>query len=100
MPCCTLRRLKPARTARSTGSAAALGTKHSCSPVRRAPGVWVPPLTVPVSSCRPTQPRPSPVPLFGLAGGLEIFRTTPDGYRREIEIIAQPNIPATQDALP
>jgi len=38
--------------------------------------------------------------LFGLAGGLEIFRTTPDGYRREIEIIAQPNIPATQDALP
>jgi len=39
-------------------------------------------------------------PLFGIAGGLEFFRTTLDGFLREVEIIAQPNLPATQDASP
>ncbi len=39
-------------------------------------------------------------PLFGIAGGLEFFRTTLDGYRKEVEIVAQPHLPATQDAVP
>jgi len=39
-------------------------------------------------------------PLFGIAGGLEFFRTTLDGFRKEVEIVAQPNLPATQDAVP
>jgi hypothetical protein len=39
-------------------------------------------------------------PLFGIAGGLEFFRTTLDGFRKEVEILAQPNLPTTQDASP
>ncbi len=39
-------------------------------------------------------------PLFGIAGGLEFFRTTLDGFRKEVELIAQPHLPATQDAVP
>jgi hypothetical protein len=39
-------------------------------------------------------------PLFGIAGGLEFFRTTLDGFRKEVEIIAQPHLPVTQDAVP
>jgi hypothetical protein len=39
-------------------------------------------------------------PLFGIAAGLEFFRTTLDGFRKEVELIAQPNLPATQDASP
>ncbi len=42
----------------------------------------------------------SRIPVFGIAGGLEFFRTTLDGFRREVEILAQPNLPATQDAVP
>lgn len=39
-------------------------------------------------------------PLFGIAGGLEFVRTTFDGYRKEVELLAQPHLPATQDAVP
>ena len=39
-------------------------------------------------------------PLFGIACGLEFFRTTMDGFRKEVELIAQSHLPATQDALP
>jgi len=39
-------------------------------------------------------------PLFGIAGGLEFFRTTLDGFRKEVELVAQPHLPATQDAVP
>ena len=38
--------------------------------------------------------------LFGVAGGLEYFRTTLDFERREIELIPQPTLPATTDAVP
>src|SRR5262249_51527122 len=39
-------------------------------------------------------------PLFGIAGGLEFVRTTMDGFRKEVTLVAQPYLPATQDALP
>jgi hypothetical protein len=39
-------------------------------------------------------------PLFRIAGGLEYFRTTLDGFRKEVEIVAQPHLPATQGAVP
>jgi hypothetical protein len=39
-------------------------------------------------------------PLFGFAGGLEFFRTTVDGFRHEVEMIAQPNLPSTQASAP
>ena len=39
-------------------------------------------------------------PLFGIAGGLEFFRTTMDGFRKEVTLVAQPHLPATQDAFP
>jgi hypothetical protein len=39
-------------------------------------------------------------PLFGIAGALEFFRTTLDGFRKQVELIAQPNLPTTQDAVP
>ncbi len=38
--------------------------------------------------------------LFGIAGGLEHFRTTLDLARREIEMVVQPSLPATQDPVP
>jgi hypothetical protein len=43
---------------------------------------------------------PLKFPLFGIAGGLEFFRTTLDGSRKEVEIVAQPHLPATQDGVP
>jgi hypothetical protein len=39
-------------------------------------------------------------PLFGIAGGLEFFRTTLDVFRREVELVAQPHLPATRDTSP
>jgi hypothetical protein len=39
-------------------------------------------------------------PLLGIAGGLEFFRTTLDGFRKEVELVAQPHLPATQGAVP
>lgn len=38
--------------------------------------------------------------LFGIAGGLEHFRTTLDVAAREIHLDTHPSLPATQDAVP
>jgi hypothetical protein len=38
-------------------------------------------------------------PLFGIAGGLQFFRTTLDGVR-ELELVPDPSLPVTQDAVP
>jgi hypothetical protein len=43
---------------------------------------------------------PMRFPLFGIAGGLEHFRTTLDVRAREIELLAQPSLPTTQDPVP
>ena len=39
-------------------------------------------------------------PLFGIAGGLEHFRTTLDVRSGEIELVAQPSLPVTQALTP
>jgi hypothetical protein len=38
--------------------------------------------------------------LLGIAGGLEFFRTILDVEQRQIELIANPSLPRTQDAVP
>jgi hypothetical protein len=38
--------------------------------------------------------------LFGIAGGLEHFRTTLDVVDRDIILVAKPTLPATQDPVP
>jgi hypothetical protein len=39
-------------------------------------------------------------PLFGIAGGLEHYRTTLDVPDRELIMIAKPSLPVTQDPIP
>jgi hypothetical protein len=38
--------------------------------------------------------------LFGIAGGLEHFRTTLDGGNHSLELVPLPSLPTTQDAVP
>lgn len=40
------------------------------------------------------------ISLFGIAGGIEHFRTTLDVARREIIMTPQASLPATQDTTP
>ena len=40
------------------------------------------------------------LPLLGIAGGLEYFRTTLVYARREVILEPEPNLPTTQDAVP
>ncbi len=40
------------------------------------------------------------LPLFGIAGGIEHFRSTVDVAAREVVMIPQPSLPATQDTFP
>ncbi|MCC6420129.1 MAG: hypothetical protein IT429_17985 [Gemmataceae bacterium] len=40
------------------------------------------------------------LPLFGIAGGMEHFRTTVDGSTWEIVMEPLPSLPATQDSVP
>ena len=45
-------------------------------------------------------PLTSKYGLFGIAGGLEYFRTTLDVEDRELLLEAKPSLPVTQDAVP
>jgi hypothetical protein len=45
-------------------------------------------------------PLKSKYGLFGIAGGLEYFRTTLDIEDRELLMMAKPSLPVTQDAVP
>jgi hypothetical protein len=58
-----------------------------------------------VQSCRwratvAFSPAIGPFPLFGIAGGLEFFRTTLDVGALQVELIPKLTLPATQDPVP
>jgi hypothetical protein len=98
------------------GTAARLGIDLSGAPQLRASGVggqtavvYYAPVILVLTDSRDTYRWRATVgftsafmkfPLFGIAGGLEFFRTTLDGPRKQVELLAQPNLPATQDAVP
>ncbi|HJT79203.1 MAG TPA: hypothetical protein VJ739_18550 [Gemmataceae bacterium] len=94
-----------------------LGMNLTAAPRRAAQGVggtlpvslWFAPvillLSDQVETCRwravvAFTPTPLRFPLFGIAGGLEYFRTTLDVADREILLYAKPSLPVTQDPVP
>ena len=97
--------------------AASLGVSLSAAAVRTAQGVGssqgIPLFYAPVilqlqdqiEICRwravvAFTQAPLRLPLLGIAGGLQYFRTTLDVEARQIEMIAKPSLPRTQGAAP